>query len=121
MGLQLTARPFDEATLLRAADAFERRAPMPRLLSPERRVDEALRHGGCRFALTIIQTTAPTRDEGQQRQRQHQADRERRDRPTTNRIGPTISITRPMTSHLIRSSGRSTSLIASFTVEREQR
>jgi aspartyl-tRNA(Asn)/glutamyl-tRNA(Gln) amidotransferase subunit A len=27
VGLQLTARPFDEATLLRAADAIERRAP----------------------------------------------------------------------------------------------
>jgi aspartyl-tRNA(Asn)/glutamyl-tRNA(Gln) amidotransferase subunit A len=26
-GLQLTARPFDEATLFRAADAIERRAP----------------------------------------------------------------------------------------------
>jgi aspartyl-tRNA(Asn)/glutamyl-tRNA(Gln) amidotransferase subunit A len=30
VGLQLTARPFDEATLLRAADAVERRRPMPR-------------------------------------------------------------------------------------------
>ena len=27
VGLQLTARAFDEATLLRAADAVERRAP----------------------------------------------------------------------------------------------
>ena len=34
VGLQLTARPFDEATLLRAADAFERRVPMPRLTRP---------------------------------------------------------------------------------------
>ena len=34
VGLQLTARPFDEATLLRAADAFERRAPMPRVTPP---------------------------------------------------------------------------------------
>jgi aspartyl-tRNA(Asn)/glutamyl-tRNA(Gln) amidotransferase subunit A len=30
VGLQLTARPFDEATLLRAAAAVERRLPMPR-------------------------------------------------------------------------------------------
>jgi aspartyl-tRNA(Asn)/glutamyl-tRNA(Gln) amidotransferase subunit A len=30
VGLQLTARPFDEATLLRAADAVERRTTMPR-------------------------------------------------------------------------------------------
>jgi aspartyl-tRNA(Asn)/glutamyl-tRNA(Gln) amidotransferase subunit A len=34
VGLQLTARPFDEATLLRAADAFERHAPMPRVTPP---------------------------------------------------------------------------------------
>jgi aspartyl-tRNA(Asn)/glutamyl-tRNA(Gln) amidotransferase subunit A len=33
VGLQLTARPFAEATLLRAADAFERRVPMPRCYS----------------------------------------------------------------------------------------
>ena len=30
VGLQLTARPFDEATLLRAADVMERRMVMPR-------------------------------------------------------------------------------------------
>jgi aspartyl-tRNA(Asn)/glutamyl-tRNA(Gln) amidotransferase subunit A len=30
VGLQLTARPFDERTLLRAADALERRIVMPR-------------------------------------------------------------------------------------------
>src|SRR6185503_928075 len=30
VGLQLTARPFDEATLLRAADVLERRIVMPR-------------------------------------------------------------------------------------------
>ena len=29
VGLQLTARPFDEATLLRAADVLERRIVMP--------------------------------------------------------------------------------------------
>ena len=29
IGLQLTGRPFDEATLLRAADVLERRRPMP--------------------------------------------------------------------------------------------
>ncbi|HEX4567612.1 MAG TPA: Asp-tRNA(Asn)/Glu-tRNA(Gln) amidotransferase subunit GatA [Vicinamibacterales bacterium] len=31
VGLQLTGRPFDEATLLRTADAIERRAPFPQL------------------------------------------------------------------------------------------
>ena len=30
VGLQLTARPFDETTLLRAADVMERRSVMPR-------------------------------------------------------------------------------------------
>jgi aspartyl-tRNA(Asn)/glutamyl-tRNA(Gln) amidotransferase subunit A len=30
VGLQLTARPFDEAALVRAAAALERRLPMPR-------------------------------------------------------------------------------------------
>jgi aspartyl-tRNA(Asn)/glutamyl-tRNA(Gln) amidotransferase subunit A len=30
VGLQLTARPFDEATLLRAADVLERQIVMPR-------------------------------------------------------------------------------------------
>jgi len=33
VGLQLTGRPFEEATLLRAADAIERRAPFPPLRS----------------------------------------------------------------------------------------
>jgi aspartyl-tRNA(Asn)/glutamyl-tRNA(Gln) amidotransferase subunit A len=29
IGLQLTGRPFDEGTLLRAADVMERRRPIP--------------------------------------------------------------------------------------------
>lgn len=36
IGLQLTARPFDEATLLRAADALERRTPWARETPPVR-------------------------------------------------------------------------------------
>ena len=101
VGLQLTARPFDEADAAARAGSSAAMEPRGSFTADGRRR---------RFASDEQpddHRRAPRN--GQQRddedeRRQHATRRV----PTTNRIGPTTSITTPMTSHLTRSSGSRT-------------